>query len=159
MNLKVQNKCILSKWLFRLTNEDDIWQQILRNKYLKSKTLTQVEKKPGDSQFWSGLMSVKQEFLNWMMFKVQNGKQTRFWEDKWLGNSALKDQYPNLFNLVHRKHVTVYTVLNGDSLNVSFRRHLTGNNLMDWMDLGHRVANIQLEDNKDIEIWQLHKSG
>ena len=92
MDLKVQNKCLLSKWLFKLTNEDDIWQQILRNKYLKSKTLTQVEKKPGDSQFWSGLMSVKQEFLKWMTFKVQNGKQTRFWEDKWIGNSALKDQ-------------------------------------------------------------------
>jgi len=27
------------------------------------------------------------------------------------------------------------------------------------MDLGHRVANIQLRDNKDIGIWQLHKSG
>ena len=78
MDLEIQNKCLLSKWLFKLTNEDDIWQQILRNKYLKSKTLTQVEKKPGDSQFWSGLMSVKQEFLNWMTFKVQNGKQTRF---------------------------------------------------------------------------------
>ena len=104
-------------------------------------------------------MSVKQEFLNWMTFKVHNGKQTRFWEDKWLGNSALKDQYPNLFNLVHRKHVTVHTVLNGDPLNVSFRRHLTGVNLRDWMYLGHRVANIQLGDNKDIGIWQLHKSG
>ena len=94
-----------------------------------------------------------------MMFKVQNGKQTRFWEDKWLGNSALKDQYPNLFNLVHRKHTTVHTILNGDPLNVSFRRHLMRNNLRDWMDLGHRVANIQLGDNKDIGIWQLHKSG
>jgi len=104
-------------------------------------------------------MSVKQDFLNWMTFKVQNGKQTRFWEDKWLGNSALKEQYPNLFNLVHRKHVTVHTVLNGDPLNVSFRRHLTGNNLRDWIDLGHRVANIQLVDNKDVGIWQLHKSG
>jgi hypothetical protein len=104
-------------------------------------------------------MSVKQDFLKWMMFKVQNGKQTRFWEGKWLGNSALKDQYPNLFNLVHRKYATVHTVLNGDSLNVSFMRHLTRNNLRDWMDLGHRVANIQLGDNKDIGIWQLHKSG
>jgi len=27
------------------------------------------------------------------------------------------------------------------------------------MDLGHRVANIQLGDNKDIGIWQLYKSG
>ena len=78
MDLKIQNKCPLSKWLFKLTNEDDIWQQILRNKYLKSKTVTKVEKKSGDSQFWLGLMSVKQYFLKWMTFKVQNGKQTRF---------------------------------------------------------------------------------
>ena len=123
MDLKVQNKCPLSKWLFKFTNEDGIWQQILRNKYLKSNTLTQVEKKSGDSQFWSGIMSVKLDFLKWMTFKVQNGKQTRFWEDMWLGNSAHKDQYPNLFNLFHHKHATVHTVLNGDSLNVSFRRH------------------------------------
>ena len=94
-----------------------------------------------------------------MTFKVHNGKQTRFWKDKWLGNSALKDQYPNLFNLVYCKYVTVHTMLNGDSLNVSFRRNFTGNNLRDWMDLGHRVANIQLRVNKDIGIWQLHKSG
>ena len=63
-----------------------------------------------------------------------------------------------MFNLIHRKHVTIHKVLNGDPLNVSFRRHLTGFNLRDWMDLGHRVANIQLRDNKDIGIWQLHKS-
>ena len=48
-------------------------------------------------------------------------------------------------------------MLNGDSLNVSFRRHLTGNNLRDWMVLGHRVANIQLGDIKDIGVWQLQK--
>ena len=40
MDLKVQNKCLLSKWLFKLTNEDGIWQQILRKKHLKFKTLT-----------------------------------------------------------------------------------------------------------------------
>ena len=51
MDLNVQNKCLLSKWLFKLTNEDGIWQQILKNKYLGSKTLTQVEEKSGDSQF------------------------------------------------------------------------------------------------------------
>ena len=94
-----------------------------------------------------------------MTFKVQNGKQTRFWKDKWLGNSALKDQYPNLFNLVHRKQATIHTVLNGGSLNISFRRHLTGIKLRGWMDLVHRIANIQLGDNEDIGIWQLHKSG
>ena len=59
---------------------------------LDPKPSLRLRKKSGDSQFWSGLMSVKQYFLKSMMFKVQNEKQTRFWEDKWMENSALKDQ-------------------------------------------------------------------
>jgi hypothetical protein len=51
LNLDVQNKCLLSKWLFKLLNGDGIWQQLLRNKYLKTKTLTQVQYMPGDFQF------------------------------------------------------------------------------------------------------------
>jgi hypothetical protein len=29
----------MSKWLFKLLNEDGLWQELLRNKYLKDKTL------------------------------------------------------------------------------------------------------------------------
>ena len=58
-NLEIQNKCLLSKWLFKLLNEDGIWQELIRNKYIKNKTLSQVTKKPGDSHFWMGLMGVK----------------------------------------------------------------------------------------------------
>jgi hypothetical protein len=29
-NIEVQNKGLLSKWLFKLINEDGLWQQILR---------------------------------------------------------------------------------------------------------------------------------
>ena len=42
LNLDVHNMCLLSKWLFRLLNGDGVWQQLLRNKYLKDKTLTHV---------------------------------------------------------------------------------------------------------------------
>ena len=38
-NLDIQNKCLLSKWLFKLLNEDGLWQELLRNKYIKDKTL------------------------------------------------------------------------------------------------------------------------
>jgi hypothetical protein len=55
MDLELQNKCLLSKWLFKLIKEDDIWQQILKNKYLKSKTLAQVEKKLVIHSFGQGL--------------------------------------------------------------------------------------------------------
>jgi hypothetical protein len=61
--LEIQNKSLLSKWLFKLINEVRVWQEFLQNKYLHSKTLSQVEAKPLDSPFWKGLMKVKEDFF------------------------------------------------------------------------------------------------
>jgi hypothetical protein len=47
---------------FKLMNEG-VWQELLYNKYLHSKILTEVAAKPIDSPFWKGLMHVKEEFL------------------------------------------------------------------------------------------------
>jgi hypothetical protein len=58
-NLEYRNTSLLCKWLWRLENDDGLWQQLLRAKYLKKVTLTQCKHKPTDSHFWSGLMSVK----------------------------------------------------------------------------------------------------
>jgi hypothetical protein len=51
-NLEIQNKCFLSKWLYKLINEEGVWQDLLKRKYLYNKSITQVEKKQGDSHFW-----------------------------------------------------------------------------------------------------------
>jgi hypothetical protein len=40
-----------------------MWQCLLRRKYVKYKTIGQIVKKPGYSQFWSGLMKVNEKFL------------------------------------------------------------------------------------------------
>jgi hypothetical protein len=56
VDLDIQNKCLLSKWILKLINKDGLWKQMLKKKYLKGKTLSQVQKKNGDSQLWSGLM-------------------------------------------------------------------------------------------------------
>jgi hypothetical protein len=52
-------------------------------------------------------MNVKNDFLNMGSFILQDGKEIRFWEDIWLGNSAFKVQYPNLFNIVRKKNAAV----------------------------------------------------
>ena len=100
-NLDIQNKYLLSKWLFKLCNEEGIWQELLRNKYLKNKNLGQVNKKHGDSYFWTSLMGVNDNFLSLGRFLLKDGSQIRFWEDIWLGNHTLKSQFPSLFNIVH----------------------------------------------------------
>ena len=43
-NLDIQHKYLLSKWLFKLYNEDGLWQQLLMNKCAKYKTLWHVKK-------------------------------------------------------------------------------------------------------------------
>jgi hypothetical protein len=58
----LQNKCLLSKQFFELRNEGGIWQDLLRNKYMKDKTLSQVEKRARDSHFWMSLTGVKETF-------------------------------------------------------------------------------------------------
>jgi len=42
MSLEIQNVCLLSKWLYKLVNEDGVWQDLLRKKYLKNKTIGEV---------------------------------------------------------------------------------------------------------------------
>jgi hypothetical protein len=75
-------------------------------------------------------MKVKEKFLRFGTFHLNNGAQIRLWEDKWIGNHVLKYQYPSLYNIVRRKSDTVAKVLSGVPLNVSFQRQLTGNNLV-----------------------------
>jgi hypothetical protein len=40
---------------------------------VKSQTISHVQKKPGDSHFWSGLMTVKDSFLSLGIFMLNNG--------------------------------------------------------------------------------------
>ncbi len=77
-NLEIQNKCLLSKWLFKLINEQGVWQDFLRRKYLHNKSITEVDKKQGYSHFWSGLMKVKDTFLNMGSWIVNSGEQLDF---------------------------------------------------------------------------------
>ena len=49
--IDLKTKCLLSKWLFKLLNEEEMWQELLHNNYLYSKTLAQVEISPTDSPF------------------------------------------------------------------------------------------------------------
>ena len=46
--------------------------------------------------FWAGLMATKKDFYRFGVFKIKDGSEIRFWEDVWVGNATLRDQYPAL---------------------------------------------------------------
>jgi len=103
-------------------------------------------------------MNVKDSFMGFGSFQVKDGTQTRFWEDKWLGNKALKDRFA-LFNIVRRKQDLVAQVLSSTPLNISFRRNLVDANLSNWHRIVASLQNINLMEERDIFIWGLNASG
>lgn len=77
-----------------------------------------------------GLMKIKERFVILGSLHMNDGNQIRFWEDKWLGDTTFKEQYPSLYNIVRRKNTSAAMVMNSVPLNVSFHRALVGNNLV-----------------------------
>jgi hypothetical protein len=136
-----------------------VWQDLLKRKYVKDGTIAQVEKKLGDSHFWSGLVTVKESFLSLGHFQLGNGKNIKFWEDKWIGNFSLKELYPSLFTITGKKHISVALFFSTVPLNISFRRGLVVNNLTYWHNLVARVTNTRLTILDDKFIWGLHENG
>jgi hypothetical protein len=80
---------------------------------------------------------------------VGNGLKTRFWEDTWLGDRPLADDYPSLYNIVNHKNVTIENVLGSNPINIGFRRTLNGNKWDRWTHLLHRLILVQLTDTED----------
>jgi hypothetical protein len=84
-----------------------MWQELLQNKYLKNKTLDQVEAKPTDSLVWKGILHGKNEFFQRGSIVIGDGQTTRFWEDAWFDKTSLANQYPSLYAIVRHKNVRV----------------------------------------------------
>ena len=104
-------------------------------------------------------MKVKNDFLKFGTFTINNGSQVRFWEDIWLGNRPLRQQYPQLYNIVRNKQDTVGQVLSTPQPNLSWRRDLIGNNLAAWNNLATRLAALNLSQEDDEFKWDLDLLG
>jgi hypothetical protein len=71
-----------SVYIVFFSNENEVWQELLQNKYLPSHTISQVKVKPNDLSFCNELIRVKYDFfLSRGCFKIGNGLDVRFWED------------------------------------------------------------------------------
>jgi hypothetical protein len=158
-DLEIKNRALLGKWLFKLLSEEGIWQTILKRKYMGSKALSQVVWKPGDSHFWAGLMATKRFFFPYTSFSIRDGSQIRFWEDKWLGNTTLREQYPALYSIVRHKSETIATVMHNSPSNMAFRRDILGPRLESWNSLLQRLERVQLMQGSDVVRWNLNESG
>ena len=159
LDLKVMNVCLLCKWLWKIENEDGLWQQVIRTKYLHTHTLSHVKLKASHSHFWSGLMKVRDIFFSFCRKVIGNGNMTRFWDDVWIGEKKLIIVFPRLYNLSHSKNVSVAKVMSEGWSVLNFRRNLWGDLAMMWTDLKELCRGVSLTNAEDKCRWTLTKSG
>jgi hypothetical protein len=159
MNIDIQNQFLLSKWLYKLINEQGTCQDLLRKKYMQDNAIGQIQRKPSDSQFWVGLMNVEELFLGYGSFQLNSRTIIRFWDNIWVRNRSLKEQYPQLYRIVRHKNDIVATVFRTIPLNISFRRSLTEDTLQSWHELVTNIAYVRLNDEDDKFRWGLNQNG
>jgi hypothetical protein len=57
------NICLLCKWWWKLDNEDGIWQNIVKAKYLRKSEVATATHKLDDCPVWADLLKVKNIYL------------------------------------------------------------------------------------------------
>ena len=88
-------------------------------------------------------------------FEVNNGKNVRFWEDVWKGDTP----FPRLYDLSNDKSKVVRDVYDGVNWHINFRRALGVQDLESWEELMDRLEGVQLNEESDKVRWALEKSG
>jgi hypothetical protein len=69
-------------------------------------------------------------------------------------------QYPSLYNIIQRKHVSLNDVLAAaPPLNIGFRTALIGDKWDAWSHVCLRLMDINLIDNDDTFAWNLTTNG
>ncbi|KAL8458477.1 hypothetical protein ACS0TY_036118 [Phlomoides rotata] len=117
-DLKLFNKTLLSKWVWRLVSEgrsEGLWRSILISKYgvdwIASRegwvrNSGKIKKK---ASWWLRdiLNSLEGDFGRhyWegMRLVLGRGDKIRFWEDPWCNGNSLKSDFPRLFNVSNNK--------------------------------------------------------
>ncbi|PUZ56970.1 hypothetical protein GQ55_5G390900 [Panicum hallii var. hallii] len=125
----------------------DLCCQLLKQKYLRR------------SQFWRGMNKIKHGFSWGMVFKVNNGKSVRFWDDVWKGESPLRITFLRLYDLSNNKLDVGSDFLVNGNWHINLRRPLGLQDLKLWKDLTSLLEGVQLNVAKDEVSWALEKSG
>jgi hypothetical protein len=74
-------------------------------------------------------------------------------------DTALREQFLNIFNIVHNKTSPVAEVMSHANLNLSFRRPIVGIKLVELQNLVHFLAPVTLNPLRDTFVWGAHRDG
>ncbi|WMV47891.1 hypothetical protein MTR67_041276 [Solanum verrucosum] len=161
-NLKAQNKSLMLKWLWRLAADDQgLWKKIIIARYGREEPwTTQAVKTPYEKGLWRTIRNQWPKMWGNSVIKVGNGRKTMFWNDIWVGQTPLRQQFPDIYNLNQQKLATISEVKNAQGWNLSFRRLLNDREvgrMIQFYNTLEQAKSLNFEEDK--LLWSLDKDG
>lgn len=100
-SIKNHNRTLLAKWLWRFGSEDkSFWCKVVVARFgEKSRWEPNVVRIRHGCGLCKSICALRDVFWKHICFKVELGREIRFWEDKWVGDAPLKDVFRTLYGL------------------------------------------------------------
>jgi hypothetical protein len=156
MNLDIMNKALLAKWIikFKDSTVQGYWKDILHFKY------DVISSRARFSTFWRDV-TLDSDIIDFCLNKnVGNGNTIYFRTDRWIGNTSLSYEYPQLFFLAYQLSITVASVFVQGISNLKFKQELVGSQIIDFHQLLLVVSNVQLNTETEDQIsWRWNNSS
>jgi hypothetical protein len=161
LNSRFLNIALMTKWIWRLYNEDEgqcLWLKLLRAKYPGATNIFSSSPS-GGSPFWHQLHKIKHFFKLGAKFILGNGQNILFWTDWWSGESPLCERFHTLFDICSYPAMTVATASRGTTWHIPFRRTFGPLETEQWNVLLAELAQAAPSVLRDKVSWALEPSG
>ncbi|GJW05389.1 RNA-directed DNA polymerase, eukaryota, reverse transcriptase zinc-binding domain protein [Tanacetum coccineum] len=89
------NEALLCKHLWNIIdNKDSLWVKWVNVVKLKGKSIWEVQSENKDSGTWKAILNLRCKIIDSVWKKVEDGKNTNMWFDKWCDEGPLCDLIP-----------------------------------------------------------------
>nr|GEW42979.1 RNA-directed DNA polymerase, eukaryota [Tanacetum cinerariifolium] len=159
--------CNKASWIWRFYTQDtSLWVRVIKAIYGEACNID-VKVKAGSTSCWmsivheaKSLVSKGIDFFKFMRFKLGNGENARFWEDRWIKGDTLKKCFPRVYALELCKEITVAMKVTQPCLAFSFRRSPRGGVEQEqFEELVTLVHDVRLVPMSDRWTWTIANSG
>lgn len=109
---------------------------------------------------WKHICKLWDEFNQDTYLVPGSGAHIKLWEEKWLGNSMLKENYPSLYQISCDPTSTIFLYRENNAWSILFRRNLHDWEFEDLLSLLSRLETCQVNaQNVDQLKWGSSKEG
>ncbi|WMV14124.1 hypothetical protein MTR67_007509 [Solanum verrucosum] len=151
---------MMMKWLWRYNLENaGIWKEVIIAKHGRlNQWCSNITTLPYGVGLWKSIRMLWDTFDQNAYFELGNGLLLKFWTDKWLGNTTLQEDFPDLFRIAQDPN-SVIANREGINRDLRFRRNMHNWEVNDLVDLFARLQHCHINLQAADKLKWGHQKG